>query len=100
MGEQLRSELLARGPAWAWWIGLAVGRYAVRQIGALGTAVAWDDLGSAVAAVFAGHAHRIGFLTALDHHGLLVRVVRSIQVASPYRPREKALTGRPLRGDS
>jgi predicted transcriptional regulator of viral defense system len=76
---------------------LAVGRYAIRQIGSLGTAAVWDDLGSAVAAVFTGHPHRIGFLTALDHHGLLVRPVRAIQVASPYRPREKALTGRPLR---
>ncbi len=76
---------------------LAAGRYAVRPIGALGTAAVWDDLGSAVAAVFAGHPHRIGFLTALDHHGLLVRPVLPIQVASPYRPREKALSGRPLR---
>ena len=66
-------------------------------LGALGTAAVWDDLGSAVAAVFVGRPHRIGFLTALDHHGLLVRPVRSIQVASPYRPREKALTGRTLR---
>jgi predicted transcriptional regulator of viral defense system len=76
---------------------LAAGRYAVRQIGALGTAAVWDDLGSAVAAVFVGHPHRIGFLTALDHHGLLVRPARPVQVASPYRPREKALSGRPLR---
>lgn len=76
---------------------LAAGRYAVRQIGALGTAAVWDDLGSAVAAVFVGHPHRIGFLTALDHHGLLVSPVHPVQVASPYRPREKALSGRPLR---
>lgn len=76
---------------------LAAGRYALRQIGALGTSAVWDDLGSAVAAVFAGRPHRIGFLTALDHHGLLVRPARPVQVASPYRPREKALSGRPLR---
>jgi predicted transcriptional regulator of viral defense system len=76
---------------------LAAGRYAVRPIGALGTAAVWDDLGSAVAAVFAGHPHRIGFVTALDHHGLLVRPALPIQVASPYRPREKGLSGRPLR---
>jgi predicted transcriptional regulator of viral defense system len=76
---------------------IAMGRYAIRQIGALGTAAVWDDLGSAVAAVFSDHPHRVGFLTALDHHGLLVRPVRTIQVASPYRPREKSLTGRPLR---
>ena len=73
------------------------GRYAIRQIGTLGTAAVWDDLGSAVAAVFAGHPHRIGYLTALDHHGLLIRPVRAIQVASAYRPRSKALAGRPLR---
>ena len=94
---QATSNLLARWTSMGLVDRLAVGRYAVRQIGSLGTAAVWDDLGSAVAAVFAGHPHRIGFLTALDHHGLLVRPVRAIQVASPYRPREKALTGRPLR---
>jgi predicted transcriptional regulator of viral defense system len=73
------------------------GRYAIRQFGALGTAAVWDDLGSAVAAVFAGHSHRIGYLTALDHHGLLIRPVRALQVASAYRPRSKALAGRPLK---
>jgi predicted transcriptional regulator of viral defense system len=52
---------------------------------------------SAVAAAFAGHPHRIGFLTALDHHGLLVRPARPIQVASSYRPRVATLSGRPLR---
>jgi predicted transcriptional regulator of viral defense system len=72
------------------------GRYAIRPIGTLGTAAIWDDLGSAVAAGFAGHPHRIGFLTALDHHGLLVRPVRAIDVASAYRPRLEALSGRPL----
>lgn len=73
------------------------GRYAIRPLGSLGTAAAWDDLGSAVAALFAGQPHRIGFLTALDHHGLLVRPVRAVQVASSYRPRQKSLSGRPLR---
>jgi predicted transcriptional regulator of viral defense system len=76
---------------------VARGRYATRQIGALGTTAVWDDLGSAVAAVCSGHPHRIGFLTALDHHGLLVRPVRTIQFASPFRPRERSLKGRPLR---
>ena len=47
--------------------------------------------------IFAGHPHRIGYLTALDHHGLLIRPVKAIQVASAYRPRSKALAGRPLR---
>lgn len=76
---------------------VAAGRYAIRQLGSLGTAAAWDDLGSAVAALFMHRPHRIGFLTALDHHGLLVRPVRPVQVASPFRPREKSLGGRPLR---
>jgi predicted transcriptional regulator of viral defense system len=76
---------------------VATGRYAIRQLGTLGTAAVWDDLGSAVAALFAPHPHRIGFLTALDQHGLLVRPVRQVQVASPFRPRGKSLTGRPLR---
>jgi predicted transcriptional regulator of viral defense system len=76
---------------------VAGGRYALRPIGALGTAAVWDDLGSAVAAAFAGHPHRIGFLTALDHHGLLVRPVRAVQVASAYRPRLETLSGRPIR---
>jgi predicted transcriptional regulator of viral defense system len=76
---------------------VTMGRYAIRQLGTLGTSAVWDDLGSAVAALFANHPHRIGFLTALDHHGLLVRPVRPIQVASPFRPREESLAGRPLR---
>ncbi len=76
---------------------VAAGRYAIRQLGTLGTAAVWDDLGSAVAAVFTVHPHRIGFLTALDQHGLLVRPVRPVQVASSFRPREESLSGRPLR---
>jgi len=76
---------------------IARGRYAIRQIGSLGTAAAWDDVGSAVAALFGAHPHRIGFLTALDHHGLLVRPVRTVQVASPHRPRLRTFSGRPLR---
>ena len=76
---------------------VASGRYAIRQLGTLGTSAVWDDLGSTVAALFFNRAHRIGFLTALDHHGLLVRPVRPIQVASPFRPGEESLSGRPLR---
>jgi predicted transcriptional regulator of viral defense system len=93
---QATSNLLARWSQSGLVDRIASGKYAMRQIGTLGTAAVWEDLGSAVAAVFTGHPHRIGFLTALDHHGMLVRPVRSIQVASPYRPRETALAGRPL----
>jgi predicted transcriptional regulator of viral defense system len=88
LGRLVRSGLVER---------VAAGRYAIRQLGSLGTAAAWDDVGSAVAALFTAHPHRIGFLTALDHHGLLVRPVRPVQVASPFRPRVKALSSRPLR---
>lgn len=94
---QATSNLLTRWTSIGLIDKLAAGRYAIRQIGALGTAAAWNDLGSAVAAIFVGHPQRIGFLTALDHHGLLVRPTRPVQVASPYRPRERALSGRPLR---
>lgn len=91
------SNLLSRLVAAGLLNRIAAGRYVIRPLGALGTAASWDDLGSATAAAFAGHPHRIGFLTALDHHGLLVRPVRAVQVASPYRPRLTALSGRPLR---
>jgi predicted transcriptional regulator of viral defense system len=76
---------------------VASGRYAIRPLGSLGTAAAWDDLGSAVAAMFSGHPHRVGYLTALDYHGLLVRPARAVDVASPYWPHKKNLGARPLR---
>jgi len=91
------SNLLSRLVAAGLLNRVAAGRYVIRPLGALGTAASWDDLGSAAAAAFAGHPHRIGFLTALDHHGLLVRPVRAVQAASPYHPRLKSLSGRPLR---
>lgn len=76
---------------------VARGRYTARPLGELGTSAAYVDLGAAVAALFAGSAHRVGFLSALDHHGLLVRPVRTIYVASTRRPRVDAASGRPLR---
>ncbi len=96
LSPQATSNLLTRLTASGLVDRIAMGRYAIRPIGALGTAAVWDDLGSAVAAVFAGQPHRIGFLTALDHHGLLVHPVRSVQVASPFRARLAGLSGRPL----
>ena len=97
LSPQATSNLLTRLTRAGLLDRVVAGRYAIRQLGNLGTSAVWDDLGSAVAALFAPHAHRIGFLTALDHHGLLVRPVRPVQVASPFRPRENSLTGRPLR---
>ncbi|MGH7883887.1 MAG: type IV toxin-antitoxin system AbiEi family antitoxin domain-containing protein, partial [Candidatus Dormibacteraceae bacterium] len=96
LSPQATSNLLARLATSGLVDRVAAGRYVIRPIGALGTTAVWDDLGSAVAAVFAGQPHRISFLTALDHHGLLVRPVRSVQVASPARPRPASLSGRPL----
>jgi len=63
LSRQATSNLLSRLTAAGLVDRIAVGRYVIRQIGALGTAAVWDDLGSAVASVFSGHAHRIGFLT-------------------------------------
>jgi predicted transcriptional regulator of viral defense system len=97
LSPQATSNLLTRLTRAGLLDRVAGGRYAIRPLGALGTAAAWDDLGSAVAALFAGHPHRIGFLTALDHHGLLVRPVRTVQVAGSYRPRTTTLSGRPFR---
>jgi len=97
LSPQAASNLLSRLTRAGLLDRVAAGRYAIRQLGALGTAAVWDDIGSAVAALFASHPHRIGFLTALDHHGLLVRPVRPMQVASPFRPRESSLSDRPLR---
>jgi len=94
---QATSNLLARWTRLGLVDRVTSGRYAIRQLGKLGSTAVWDDLGSAVAAAFAGQPHRIGYLTALDHHGLLVRPVRSVQVASPYSPRGRTLTQRPLR---
>ena len=90
------SNLLSRLAAAGLVDRVASGRYAIRPIGALGTAAVWDDLGSAVAAVWAGRPHRIGYLTALGHHGLLLHPVRSVFVAGIHRPHVRAVSGRPL----
>lgn len=97
LSPQATSNLLTRLVTSGFVDRVGGGRYVIRPIGSLGTVAAWDDLGSATAAAFAGHPHRISFLTALDHQGLLIRPVRPVQVASPYRPRLTTLSGRPLR---
>ncbi|MHB8312630.1 MAG: type IV toxin-antitoxin system AbiEi family antitoxin domain-containing protein [Candidatus Dormibacteria bacterium] len=96
LSPQATSNLLSRLVVEGLVDRVAGGRYVLRPIGALGTQAVWDDLGSAVAAAFTGNPHRIGFLTAPDHHGLLTRPVRTVQAASSYRPRLKTLSGRPL----
>jgi predicted transcriptional regulator of viral defense system len=75
---------------------VARGRYAIRQIGLLGTRASSEDVALAVAALVDGRAHRIAFHSALDFHGLLTRPVRTIQIASPHRFASTEVSGRPL----
>lgn len=75
---------------------VARGRYAIRQIGLLGTRASSEDVALAVAALVEGRPHRIAYNSALDFHGLLVRPVRTVQIASPHRYSGSAISGRPL----
>ena len=76
---------------------VARGRYAIRQIGLLGTRASSEDVALAVAALVDGRPHRIAFHSALDFHGLLVRPVRTVQIASPHRFTSIEVSGRPLK---
>ncbi len=76
---------------------VARGRYAIRQIGLLGTRASSEDVALAVAALVDGRAHRIAFHSALDFHGLLTRPVRTVQIASPHRFASTEVSGRPLK---
>jgi predicted transcriptional regulator of viral defense system len=75
---------------------VARGRYAIRQIGLLGTRASSENVALAVAALVEGRAHRIAYHSALDFHGLLTRPVRSVQIASPHRFASTVVSGRPL----
>jgi predicted transcriptional regulator of viral defense system len=75
---------------------VARGRYAIRQIGLLGTRASSEDVALAVAALVGGQAHRIAYHSALDFHGLLTRPVRTVQIASPHRFASAVISGRPL----
>ena len=75
---------------------VAHGRYAIRQIGLLGTRAASQDVALAVAALTGGLAHRIAYHSALDFHGLLTRPVRTVQIASPHRFSSISISGHPL----
>jgi predicted transcriptional regulator of viral defense system len=75
---------------------VARGRYAIRQLGLLGTRASSEDVALAVAALVGGRAHRIAYHSALDFHGLLTRPVRTVQVASPHRFTSSVISGRPL----
>ncbi len=75
---------------------VARGRYAIRQIGLLGTRASSEDVALAVAALVGERAHRIAYHSALDFHGLLIRPVRTVQIASPHRFASAVISGRPL----
>lgn len=75
---------------------VAQGHYVIRPIGRLGTSAAAEETALAVAAVFSERPHRIGYRSALAHHGLLVHPTRIIQVACPDLVRIAELSGRPL----
>jgi predicted transcriptional regulator of viral defense system len=75
---------------------VARGRYAIRQIGLLGTRASSEDVALAVAALVGERAHRIAYHSALDFHGLLTRPVRTVQIASPHRFSSTEISGRPL----
>jgi predicted transcriptional regulator of viral defense system len=75
---------------------VARGRYAIRQIGLLGTQASSEDVALAVAAFVDGQPHRIAYRSALDFHSLLTRPVRTVQVASPRRFSAAGISGRPL----
>jgi predicted transcriptional regulator of viral defense system len=76
---------------------VARGRYAIRQIGLLGTRASSEDVALAVATLVDGRSHRIAFHSALDFHGLLTRPVRTVQIASPHRLASTEVSGRPLK---
>ncbi len=76
---------------------VARGRYAIRQIGLLGTRASSEDIALAVAALVEGRRHRIAYHSALDFHGLLTRPVRTVQIASPHRFASATISGRPLK---
>ncbi|MBW1809414.1 MAG: type IV toxin-antitoxin system AbiEi family antitoxin domain-containing protein [Deltaproteobacteria bacterium] len=73
------------------------GHYVIRRLGVLGTRAAAEDLAIVVAAVFAGHPHRMAYRTALDEHDLIAHSVRTVHVATVKRMRVKNLSGRTLR---
>lgn len=96
LSPQATSNLLTRWREAGLVDRVAPGHYAIRQLGLLGTRAASEDVALAVAAFFADEPHRIAYRSALDHHGLLIRPARTIQVASPRKVTVKQLSGRPL----
>jgi predicted transcriptional regulator of viral defense system len=72
------------------------GHYAIRQLGALGTTAAAENVLLSVAAGFRDVPHRVAYRTALDQLDLLAHPSRSIQVALARPTRSETLSGRRL----
>ena len=72
------------------------GRYAIRQLGALGTTAAAENVLLSAAAGFGDVRHRVAYRTALDQLDLLAHPSRSIQVALCKATRSETLSGRRL----
>lgn len=96
MSDQSASNLMKRLVDAGLLDRVARGSYSPRPLGELGTRAASQDIAIAVAAVFAEEPHRIGFRSALDHHGLLAHPARTIQVAMPRRVKLTRISGRRL----
>lgn len=97
LSAQAASNLLSRWRRAGLVDRVARGRYAIRQIGLLGTRASSEDVALAVAALVGDRAHRIAYHSALDFHGLLTRPVRTIQVASASRMSSGWISDLPLR---
>lgn len=88
LGRWLRAGLVDR---------VARDRYAIRQIGLLGTRASSEDVALAVGAFVGEQPHRIAYHSALDFHGLLTRPVRTVQISSPHRFANVTISGQPLK---
>lgn len=97
LSAQAASNLLARWQHAGLVDRVARGRYAIRQLGLLGTRAASDDVALAVSALVGDRPHRIAYHSALDFHGLLTRPVRTVQVASPKRISSRRIGNLPWR---
>ncbi len=96
ISEQAASNMMSRLVRDGFLDRVARGSFALRPFGQLGTRAASEDVSLAVGAVFSREPHRLAFRSALDHHGLLVHPVRTVQVALPRRVKLSAISGRRL----
>lgn len=97
LSRQATSNLLTRLVRLGLIDRVARGRYAIRQLGSLGTRAASEDVALAVGAAFQSRPHRIAFRSALDHHGLLLYPAREIVVATDTSTSLSTISGRPAR---